>query len=233
MAGGPDHPGGRGVGAVVRVRAVPGGQRPDRAAADLRAVCTGPATTPGCSGPATSGDLYFKSHPKQTDRDYLLAVFDDLAKLPGTKDVFGPHNPVATTATGSPATRPRSSSSSSRRSTPTAPARSSTTSPTPSWDTRFLGDLYQDLSEAARKKYALLQTPISSRSSSSTARWSRPSTSSGSDGAFKMIDPACGSGHFLLGGFARILDALAKARSRGPTTANWSTARWPPSTAWT
>jgi hypothetical protein len=27
------------------------------------------------------------------------------------------------------------------------------------WDTRFLGDLYQDLSEAARKKYALLQTP--------------------------------------------------------------------------
>ena len=30
----------------------------------------------------------------------------------------------------------------------------------PEWDTRFLGDLYQDLSEAARKKYALLQTPV-------------------------------------------------------------------------
>ncbi len=29
----------------------------------------------------------------------------------------------------------------------------------PDWDTRFLGDLYQDLSEAARKRYALLQTP--------------------------------------------------------------------------
>src|SRR5207248_1352089 len=29
----------------------------------------------------------------------------------------------------------------------------------PAWDTRLLGDLYQDLSEAARKKYALLQTP--------------------------------------------------------------------------
>ena len=38
-------------------------------------------------------------------------------------------------------------------------AISSTTSPTRDWDTRFLGDLYQDLSEAARKKYALLQTP--------------------------------------------------------------------------
>ena len=27
------------------------------------------------------------------------------------------------------------------------------------WNTRFLGDLYQDLSEDARKHYALLQTP--------------------------------------------------------------------------
>ena len=40
-------------------------------------------------------------------------------------------------------------------------------------DTRFLGDLYQDLSEEARARYALLQTPVSWRSSSSTARWSR------------------------------------------------------------
>ncbi len=30
----------------------------------------------------------------------------------------------------------------------------------PNLDTRFLGDLYQDLSEAGRKKYALLQTPV-------------------------------------------------------------------------
>ena len=29
----------------------------------------------------------------------------------------------------------------------------------PDWNTRFLGDLYQDLSEEARKRYALLQTP--------------------------------------------------------------------------
>ncbi len=26
----------------------------------------------------------------------------------------------------------------------------------PDWDTRFLGDLYQDLSESVRKRYALL-----------------------------------------------------------------------------
>ena len=29
----------------------------------------------------------------------------------------------------------------------------------PDWTTRFLGDLYQDLSDDARKRYALLQTP--------------------------------------------------------------------------
>ena len=29
----------------------------------------------------------------------------------------------------------------------------------PDWNTRFLGDLYQDLSEEARKRFALLQTP--------------------------------------------------------------------------
>ena len=39
-------------------------------------------------------ELYFRSHPTQTDREYLLAVFDQLGKLPGTKDVFGEHNPI-------------------------------------------------------------------------------------------------------------------------------------------
>jgi hypothetical protein len=75
----------------------------------------------------------------------------------------------------------------------------------PSWDTRFLGDLYQDLSEAARSRYALLQTPvfveefILDRTLTPALR-DRPLE------GFKLIDPTCGSGHFLLGAFARILD---------------------------
>ncbi len=79
-----------------------------------------------------------------------------------------------------------------------------TTSPTRSLDTRFLGDLYQDLSEHAKKTYALLQTPefveefILDRTLD-PALEDRPL-----DG-FKLIDPACGSGHFLLGAFRRIL----------------------------
>jgi hypothetical protein len=72
------------------------------------------------------------------------------------------------------------------------------------WDTRFLGDLYQDLSEAARKTYALLQTPefveefILDRTMNPAVR------EFGFEG-LKMIDPTCGSGHFVLGAFWRLV----------------------------
>lgn len=75
---------------------------------------------------------------------------------------------------------------------------------TSGWDTRFLGDLYQDLSEAARKTYALLQTPefveefILDRTMDPAVR------EFGYDG-LKMIDPTCGSGHFVLGAFRRLV----------------------------
>lgn len=71
--------------------------------------------------------------------------------------------------------------------------------------TRFLGDLYQDLSDFAKKKYALLQTPdfveefILDRTLEPALR-DRPLE------GFKLIDPTCGSGHFLLGAFARLVE---------------------------
>ncbi|WP_105973296.1 BREX-2 system adenine-specific DNA-methyltransferase PglX [Streptomyces geranii] len=78
---------------------------------------------------------------------------------------------------------------------------------TEGWDTRFLGDLYQNLSEAARKRYALLQTPefveefILNRTMNPVVR------ELGSRfGELKMIDPTCGSGHFVLGAFKRMVD---------------------------
>src|SRR5690606_29217273 len=76
----------------------------------------------------------------------------------------------------------------------------------PDWDTRFLGDLYQDLSEAARKRYALLQTPEFVEEFILDLTLDPALDRFGLDG-FRMIDPACGSGHFLLGAFRRILDA--------------------------
>lgn len=82
---------------------------------------------------------------------------------------------------------------------------------TKGWDTRFLGDLYQDLSEAARKTYALLQTPefveefILDRTMNPVVR-----ELGGRFGELKMIDPTCGSGHFVLGAFRRMVRLWAE-----------------------
>ncbi|MFI8276006.1 BREX-2 system adenine-specific DNA-methyltransferase PglX [Streptomyces sp. NPDC085929] len=84
---------------------------------------------------------------------------------------------------------------------------------TEGWDTRFLGDLYQDLSEAARKTYALLQTPefveefILDRTMDPAVR------EFGYEG-LKMIDPTCGSGHFVLGAFRRLVRLWAEGQPR-------------------
>jgi type I restriction-modification system DNA methylase subunit len=70
-------------------------------------------------------------------------------------------------------------------------------------DTRFLGDLYQDLSAAARKKYALLQTPdfVEEFILDHTLT---PALDEFGLEAVRLIDPTCGSGHFLLGAFQRL-----------------------------
>lgn len=74
-----------------------------------------------------------------------------------------------------------------------------------SLSTRFLGDLYQDLSDFAKKKYALLQTPefveeFILDQTLEPALKDRPLE------GFKIIDPTCGSGHFLLGAFDRLVE---------------------------
>jgi hypothetical protein len=75
----------------------------------------------------------------------------------------------------------------------------------PELDTRFLGDVYQDISEDAKKRYALLQTPVFVEEFI-LDRTLEPALDERPLEDFKMIDPTCGSGHFLLGGFARLLD---------------------------
>ncbi len=71
------------------------------------------------------------------------------------------------------------------------------------WSTRFLGDLYQDLSEAARKKYALLQTPIFVEEFI-LDRTLTPAIQEFGYEQVRLIDPTCGSEHFLLGAFQRL-----------------------------
>lgn len=164
-------------------------------------------------------ESYFRQHPKLTDREYLLDVFAKLAALPGAGEVFGPHNPIhqlpnwlSGDAAGLLLEFFQKIDAASG-----ALVHDFTDA---AWDTRFLGDLYQDLSEATRKKYALLQTPhfveafILDRTLEPALDTLGLEAEPVKDGAgavalpgcFRMIDPACGSGHFLLGAFARILD---------------------------
>jgi len=165
-------------------------------------------------------ELYFRSHPQHTDREYLLSIFGELAKLPGTHDVFGEHNVIndlPNWLSGDAAGELLNFFQKINASTGDLVHDFTD----PNWDTRFLGDLYQDLSEAARKKFALLQTPdfveefILDRTLDPAldefGLVPRPSTfNEQSTPFFKMIDPACGSGHFLLGSFGRILDRWFK-----------------------
>ncbi|MGW2858359.1 BREX-2 system adenine-specific DNA-methyltransferase PglX [Streptomyces sp. NPDC001205] len=82
---------------------------------------------------------------------------------------------------------------------------------TEGWDTRFLGDLYQDLSEAARKTYALLQTPEFVEEFI-LDRTMTPAVREFGFEELKMIDPTCGSGHFVLGAFRRLVRMWASQR---------------------
>jgi type I restriction-modification system DNA methylase subunit len=73
------------------------------------------------------------------------------------------------------------------------------------WNTRFLGDLYQDLSEQARKRYALLQTPEFVEEFI-LDRTLEPALAEFGLSEVRLIDPTCGSGHFLLGAFRCLLE---------------------------
>ncbi|MFD9835977.1 BREX-2 system adenine-specific DNA-methyltransferase PglX [[Kitasatospora] papulosa] len=82
---------------------------------------------------------------------------------------------------------------------------------TEGWDTRFLGDLYEQLSLAARQTYALRQTPefveefILDRAMT-------PAIREFGFEKLKMIDPTCGSGHFVLGAFRRLVRMWSEQR---------------------
>ena len=159
---------------------------------------------PNAEGVARARDqheLFFRQHPELTEREYLEHVFKAMEGLPGLKEFFDRrHNPLWSVGpTGDAAaaflnfwrkTNPETGRPVHEFSDPTSA-------------TRFLGDLYQDLSEAARKRYALLQTPVFVEEFI-LDRTLSPAIETFGFRVVRMIDPTCGSGHFLLGGFARL-----------------------------
>jgi hypothetical protein len=160
-------------------------------------------------------ELFFRSHPHQTDRDYLLATFDDLAGRAGTRDLFGPHNPIRAIPNWLSPDAAKDDILPFFQRIDAGSGLLVHDFTDPSLDTRFLGDLYQDLSEAARKKYALLQTPVFVEEFI-LDRTLTPAIETFGLEKVKLIDPACGSGHFLLGAFARLLDAWVEREPATP-----------------
>src|SRR5262249_44318920 len=79
-------------------------------------------------------------------------------------------------------------------------------------DTRFLGDLYQELSEKAKEKYALLQTPVFVEEFI-LDRTLNPAIDEFGLEKVRLIDPPWGSGLSLVGAFARLFRLWMKRES--------------------
>jgi hypothetical protein len=177
---------------------------------------------------------FFAEHPEKNDRDWLIKSFRHLA---GTnRTVAGlfdeAHNPLW-------------------QITPSYEAASNLLKfwrrvdrngeivhsfVDPELETRFLGDLYQELSEYARKTYALLQTPVFVEEFILDLTLEPAVKEFGLEPVVEIvdvhdskrelppglrtIDPACGSGHFLLGLFKRLLAKWRDAEA-GKGTDDW------------
>lgn len=75
------------------------------------------------------------------------------------------------------------------------------------FDGRLMGDLYQDLDPVVKKRYALLQTPdfiidfiLDETLTPAIGEWGVETV--------RVLDPACGSGHFLLAAFKRLVAGM-------------------------
>lgn len=161
--------------------------------------------TPGSGRLALARDrhhAYFQAHPHESDRDYLLAAFREAGHLPGLQTFFDEaHNPVFRLGISGDAAMALLKFWWEVNADTGALQHDFTD---PAWNTRFLGDLYQDLSEATRKRYALLQTPEFVEEFI-LDRTLTPALREFGYREVRLIDPTCGSGHFLLGAFHRLL----------------------------
>lgn len=149
--------------------------------------------------------VYFRAHPEETDREWIGQAVTHLHSLPATRELVATHAAIHLVAPSGQAAE-RLLEFWRQRDDDNRPVHDFAD---PTLSTRFLGDLYQDLSAYAKATFALLQTPVFVEEfildqTLEPALADRPLE------GFRMIDPTCGSGHFLLGAFARLLDRWQK-----------------------
>jgi hypothetical protein len=143
---------------------------------------------------------FYLQNPTASDNDYLRDVFGVAARLPGLSDVLKVQQSLLAAPVSADMGKQLI------RFFRSADPDSGTLIydfADPEWSTRFLGDLYQDLSESARERYALLQTPEFVESFI-LDRTLTPALAIYTLEEVDLIDPTCGSGHFLLGAFERL-----------------------------
>ncbi len=155
-------------------------------------------------------ELFFRKHPHDTDREYFEHVFREVGKIPAAKELFA-EGKTPLWAVGPSGDAAMKLLAFLREIDPEE-GHLLRSFAVEKGDTRFLGDLYQDLSEKARKKYALLQTPVFVEEFI-LDRTLTPALDEFGLEKVRLIDPTCGSGHFLLGAFARLFDLWAKRES--------------------
>ncbi|MEU8799783.1 BREX-2 system adenine-specific DNA-methyltransferase PglX [Spirillospora sp. NPDC048819] len=171
---------------------------------------------PFLAGPGDKLDLaqerqadYIRQNPHDTDRDWILAGFKAMSRSPVAAGLFDrAHNPMWQIEIPHHAAKALLAFWRQRD----EDGETVHDFTDPEWDTRFLGDLYQDLSEDAKKTYALLQTPEFVEEFILDYTLEPAVDEFGLDG-LRLIDPTCGSGHFLLGAFHRILNRWRNAES--------------------
>ena len=157
-----------------------------------------------------SHELFFRKHPHDTDREYFQHVFHEVGKIPAAKELFAEgKTPLWAVAPSGDAAMKLLAF---WREMDAETGHLKRSFEVEDGDTRFLGDLYQELSEKAKKKYALLQTPVFVEEFI-LDRTLNPAIDEFGFEKVRLIDPTCGSGHFLLGAFARLFRLWLKRES--------------------
>jgi hypothetical protein len=152
-------------------------------------------------------ELFFRKHPHDTDREYFHHVFHEVGKIPAASELYAEgKTPLwAVAPSGDTAMKLLAF----WREIDPEGGHLKRSFEVEEGDTRFLGDLYQELSEKAKKKYALLQTPVFVEEFI-LDRTLNPAIDEFGLEKVRLIDPTCGSGHFLLGAFARLFRLWTK-----------------------
>jgi hypothetical protein len=166
-------------------------------------VPSGPGDRLGEAQDAESA--YFREHRNHTLRHWLKACFDELRRGDAGAILFDEqHNPAYRLPISHDGAKSLIAFWRTRRAD-TDQVELVHDFRDADWDTRFLGDLYQHLSEAAQKRYALLQTPEFVEKFILKYTLEPALAEFGHEG-LRVIDPTCGSGHYLLGAFDRLVE---------------------------